>query len=657
MTLRIERLSVTFHNDSHAVQALEEVSLTLEPGRCVALVGESGSGKTTLGKACMGLLPENARQTGKIWVQDLLLQGLDQLELERIRWERIAMVFQGGASNLNPVYRVVDQVAEPLVQRRGLGRSEAREQAGHSLVSLGLSEDLFGRYPHELSGGEAQRVLLAMATILDPEALVLDEPTASLDSITKLFVSEKIGRLKRSGKAILLITHDLELAAGMADAGAVLYLGQIMETMPGRELLASPLHPYTVSLTRSFPTMATARDLGGIRGDAFYRFLHRHPQEDRHEHDHLHVQAPHMAHDSVHAPPTGCLFRDRCTQSKGPCSIERPQLEGVGSHRVRCLRGGVVDLLTLRGVSKRYGKTVALEPVDLTLKAGEVFTLVGETGSGKTTLAMIAAGVLKPDSGQIDFDGQDMYAWGRRDYKSLSRKIGVIYQSPAEAVSPRFTVYEAVAEPLRIHGEDKDEHLARQRVLKALADVHLSTDPDFLKRYPHELNAGAIQRITMARALILSPSLVIADEPTSFLDPSVQAKVMKLLLDLQIEMGLTLLFVTHDLALARKIGDRMGVLLSGQMVESGPANVILSSPSHPYTRELIDHVGGFVAESTTITGPKLTQGDTGGCSFASRCATAMEICHNQAPCLRKHGLGQVACHYPLDNKPPGLHPA
>jgi len=230
---------------------------------------------------------------------------------------------------------------------------------------------------------------------------------------------------------------------------------------------------------------------------------------------------------------------------------------------VRCLRRGIVDMLELKGVEKGYDSVAALCPVDLTIKAGEIFSLVGETGSGKTTLAMTAAGVTRPDQGSRLFEGRDMDRWIKKDYKSLARRIGVIYQNPAESISHRFSVLETVAEPLTIHrvGLEKGERV--ERVKKCLADVHLSTDRAFLERYPHELNMGALQRICLARALVLGPRLLIADEPTSSLDPSVQAKVLKLLLDLQIERGLTMLFVSHDIGLVRKISDRIGGYASG----------------------------------------------------------------------------------------------
>jgi len=317
----------------------------------------------------------------------------------------------------------------------------------------------------------------------------------------------------------------------------------------------------------------------------------------------------------------------------------------AGSHRVRCLRGGIASRLELEEVSKRFGQVRALCPTDLNLRAGEVFCLVGETGSGKTTLAMIAAGVLDPDQGNRIFDGRDMDEWRNKDYRSMARMIGVIYQNPAEAVSHRLSVFDIVAEPLRIQGLGSAKEELGARVKRAMADVHLSTEPAFLRRYPHELNMGAIQRICIARALVVEPSLLVADEPTSSLDPSIQAKVLKLLLDLQIERGLTMLFVTHDMGLARKIGDRIGVMVAGTMVELGPSIHVFGTPLHPYTRLLIRSAGGDGKGLAHVSAAP----PEGGCPFAARCSSAERRCFSELPPYASPdgGYHLVRCFRPL----------
>ncbi|MCG6880313.1 MAG: ABC transporter ATP-binding protein [Deltaproteobacteria bacterium] len=587
MSLIIQDLSVVYRDGDHNIQAAEEATLAVKKGACLALVGESGSGKTTLGKACLGLLPKNAETTGRIILNDREIDFSNEDALNNIRWRKVAMVFQNGAETLNPAYRIIDQVAEPLMKTGGQNRKTALKRASRALLDMGLPEDCHRRYPHQLSGGQVQRSLLAMATILDPDILIMDEPTSALDALNKGFVSDIIRDCKKRGKGILLITHDLAFAVAHGDEMAVLYLGQVMETLPAAEMFSNPLHPYTMALGRSYPTMDTARDLGGIRGDAFYRLVHQHGRRDQSRYHHSHIQIPESAHADGHAPPTGCLFQGRCTQAVEACRTDPVYLETVEHHQVRCLRRGIARMLSLQGVSKRYDHTVALNPTDLVLKAGELLSLVGETGSGKTTLAMIAAGVLAQDHGTRVLEDRDMDEWLKNDAASVARKIGVVYQNPAASISHRFTVYDAVAEPLAIHGIGQGRDERKQMVKSVLADVHLSTDDAFLGRYPHELNMGALQRVCIARALILTPSLLIADEPTSALDPSVQAKVLKLLLDLQTERGLTMLFVSHDIALARKISDRMGVMLAGRLVELGRASRILSHPAHPYTKMLL----------------------------------------------------------------------
>ena len=644
MSLSIDRLSVLYQDGFHSIQALEEVSLELKPGMCLALVGESGSGKTTLGHACLGLLPQNASVEGKISLNGRQIDYSDETSLNRLRWKSLAMVFQNGAANLNPAYRIINQVAEPLIQRSDIGRAEAMVIATKTLSELGLNHDECHRFAHQLSGGQIQRALLAMALILDPEVLILDEPTSGLDAVTKTIVADVIQTAKSGNKTVLLITHDLEFAAYNSDTSAILYLGQIMETLPSCDLLTSPLHPFTLALARSYPAMSTTRDLGGIRGDAFYRTVHQHGRQKGEVYKHSHIQSPGSGHESDHSPPAGCLFQNRCTQAVSSCRTEQVALKVIGDHQVRCLRDGIVSIIDLKQVEKTYGDVVALRPTDLTIKAGEVFSLVGETGSGKTTLAMTAAGALNPDNGTRVFGGQDMDEWIRRDYKSLAGQIGVIYQNPAESISHRFTVLEAVAEPLKIHGLCPNSSERLEKITEVLGNVHLSTDKAFLGRYPHELNMGALQRVSMARALVLNPSLLIADEPTSSLDPSVQAKVLKLLLDLQTELGLSMLFVTHDIGLARKISDRLGVMLQGHLVEVGPASLVICRPAHPYTLLLIDSVSGSTKQSFNLGSGGV---ESGGCPFVARCSRAKDVCKQKNPQMVKRDHRSVSCHFPL----------
>ncbi len=627
--VEIEKLSVIYRDGDHSLVALDRISLHLQTGRVSALIGESGSGKTTIGNAIMGLLPQNACLEGSIRLDGNELTGLDEESYQRIRWRKVAMVFQNGAAAFNPVQRIVDQIAEPLIYHVKMKRDQALQTARKRLAAMGFSSEEMSRYPHELSGGQAQKALFAMALILDPEVLILDEPTSAMDAALKSFTGSMIKDLSRQGLAILLITHDLDLAVKTADNAAMLYLGQIMETLPARDIMLKPYHPYTLAIGRSFPAMDAVRDLGGMRGDAFYRYTHVHRNKDGHMQPHIHIAAGADEEQRGHAPAFGCLFRMRCTQAVEECSRAEVPLTTVGNHQVRCLRGGIVDLLRFDGINKKYGRTKAVEAAGFSVRAGEVFSIVGETGSGKTTLAMIAAGALKPDSGTRIFKGRDMDEWLAEDRLSLSAEIGIIYQNPSESVSHRFSVFDIVAEPLRIQKKAKDQgdEEIQRRVLKAIADVHLPTEADFLARHPHELNMGAIQRLCIARALVHQPAFIVADEPTSALDPSVQAKVVRMLLTLQIEKGLTMVFVTHDLGLARKISDRICVMLAGRIVEIGPAASVIAGPRHPYTKALLESArGSYIPTGSTQRSSRLT-----GCPFADRCERHTDECLLTAP--------------------------
>lgn len=645
MNLTIERLSVTYQSSDHSQLALDAVSLSLRPGRVTALVGESGSGKTTLGKAAMGLLPDTAEIGGSIRLGDRDLRKASEAELNSLRWSRIAMVFQNGGSVLNPVHRIIDQVAEPLVTRTLLPAAVARDRALSALADMDIAPSVARRYPHEISGGELQRCLLAMALVLDPDVLILDEPTASLDAMCKSLVGSHIAAARRKGRAILLITHDLDFARNTADEAVVLYLGQVMEALPATALFDAPLHPYTLALARSYPGMRTRRDLGGIRGDVFYRITHRHREMNGTVRPHAHIVGNATSHEDGHLPPTGCLFQDRCTQCLPECADKDVPLALEGDRRVRCLRKGIVTMLRLQCVAKRYGGISAVVSTSLSLRAGETVCLIGESGSGKTTLAMIAAGYLQPDHGEAFFEDRNMKEWRRNDYPTLARRIGIIHQYPAQSVSHRLSLFEIVAEPLVVHGDNFDKNTVRQRVFDAFRDVRLPTEPSFIHRYPHEVNMGTLQRLCIARALVSKPSLVVADEPTSSLDPGVQAKVLKMMLDLQIEKGLTLLFVTHDLGLAQKIADRIGVMLAGRMVEFGPAADVLEHSGHPYTRLLID--GGHGRHGCIF--PGRSRNDAPGCPFAEHCPHAEDECRSAVPPPVSHHDEHhlVQCRIPL----------
>jgi len=549
MMLSIKDLKVSFGK----TQILRGVDLNLERGDCLALVGESGAGKTTLGMAIMGLARGSA--TGEISFQEENLLAISKEELRDLRGRKMAMVFQNVEDALDPVQRIQDQIAEAILVHRSISAKIAGEEAAMHLNSVGLNSGKASMYPHQLSGGEKQRVLIAMALVNDPDLLILDEPTASLDALTKaeiirLFQSAIMGRI------CIVITHDLSLAASLAERMAVLYAGRIMEMGRTEDLLRNPRHPYTRGLIRSYPAMTATKDLQGILG----RMVHGLP---------------------------GCPFHERCTQRIDICSLQvPPQLEKDG-RIIACHRGGIVPLLEIENLSLAFGSHYALLDVSLSLNEGETLALVGESGSGKTTLSKVIMGLYEADRGAVVLEGRRV---NKRDSAFYSR-VQMIFQNPKESVSHRMNVLDAVQEPLQV--QKIGSHEARhRRVKEVLGLVELPVDDDFLKRYPHELSGGEVQRVAIARAIALGPKLLIADEPTSALDPSVQAKILKLLMDLQDKMGLAMLLITHDIALARKVSDRMAVMHKGRIVEEGATNEILINPQHAYTRRLVDCASG-----------------------------------------------------------------
>jgi peptide/nickel transport system ATP-binding protein len=575
MTLKFKDLTVKYtmsgtlkdgsgdnNTNTNTITALDNISLEINKGECVAVIGESGSGKSTLALASMKLLASNTLMSGQILLDGVDISDMTDKEMEQLRWNKISIVFQNYGDVLNPVHRIIDQVAEPLI-KNGESRSVALEMSGKMLDHLKIKPGRDVLFPHQISAGERQRVLMAMALITDPDILVMDEPVASVDAITKSYLAKVIKQQVNAGKAVLLITHDLSFAHLCSDRIAVLYSGMILELLQSQKLLDAPCHPYTRALVRSFPMMERAKDLAGVRG------------------------AP---PSKISGATRGCIFQQRCTQSIDICSQKQPQAMSIdgsngdvdGSYVV-CHRGGIATMLCVKNISKSYGDIEVLKHISITLDEGEILALVGETGSGKTTLAYLTAGTIKPDAGKIVFRGQDV---GTINKKEFFRTVGIIYQSPKDSISHRFTVFEAIAEPLRIHGLFDDNSV--KRIKDALNEVQLPDEDYFMQKYPHELSGGELQRVAIARALILEPDLLIADESTSFLDPSVQAKILKLLLDLQNERGISMLFVMHDIGVARKVSDRIAVLHNGMIVENGPSHRVISNPQHFYTKLLID---------------------------------------------------------------------
>jgi len=542
--LEIRDLHVSYGSDV----ILSGLDLEIAAGETLAIIGESGAGKTTLGLSIMGLV--EGRVGGSILFQGKELLKLPEPEMQAIRWNRIAMAFQNVNNVLNPVYKVLDQVAEPIIEHRLSGKKEAREKAGKLLERFGLPRSRFAAYPHQLSGGEQQRVLLAMSLANDPELLILDEPLSSLDVTTRGELGVLLQNIDNNC-ARLVITHDLDTAGQLSDRLAVLYGGRIVESGPTGEVLRQPRHPYTRALIRAYPNMTTVKDLQGIKG-------------------------------RMTRPVGGCAFHPRCTQAIDICRSELPPLVRDNGRAVACHRGGIITLLSTLNLSKQFGPLKAVDSVSLSIASGETLALVGQSGSGKTTLARTIMGLYAPSDGSIYLEGEEVTGRGRDFYK----RVQMIFQNPNESLSHRLTVLESVTEPLEIQEIGTKEE-RREKAIRTIGEVELSQNEDFLDTYPHHLSGGELQRVAIARALVVDPELLIADEPTAFLDASVGAKVLKLLLNLQEHRGLSMLYITHDLAVARKVSDRIAVMLEGRIIEEGFSNEVIASPRQAYTRRLL----------------------------------------------------------------------
>ncbi len=559
--LKVDDLRCHYAIDGSTVKAVDGVSFSLEEGEIIGLIGESGSGKTTIAHSIMGLLPENARRSGTISYRGTDLTVLPEHEMDTLRWTDIAIVFQNSLEVLNPVMKVGVQVCEPMIRRRGMGGGEAEVRCAELFQMVGLDPVWMDAYPHQLSGGMRQRVLLAMALSCDPEVLILDEVTSALDAFTRKEIRDLLLDLQRTQQySMVLISHDISFVSSMASRVMVLYAGRAVEVGPTRDVITAPRHPYTRGLANSTPDIFIYKDMWGIPGDA-----------------------------SGGNSDAGCLFRARCTQAIDACRHSSPGLMSCGNGwSVACHRGGIANLMTAKGITFRYSlpdgrALVAVDDVDLEVREGEVLALVGQTGSGKSTLAHILAGVLRPDAGEVWFMDSKVHG-GKAGHRFGG--IQIVFQDPFSSTSNRFTVLDAVQEPLDINGiGSRSERL--DMVRDALDLVRLPATDLFLAKYCGELSGGQRQRVALARAMIMRPKLLIADEITSALDVSTAANVLRLLKGLQNRRGFAMIYISHNLTLTLKIADRIAVMNAGKIVEVGNAHEVMLTPKDDYTVKLV----------------------------------------------------------------------
>ncbi|MYY87574.1 MULTISPECIES: ABC transporter ATP-binding protein [unclassified Streptomyces] len=668
--LSIEELRVDIASRDRTVHALDGVSLSLAPGEALGIVGESGCGKTMTALSVLGLLPPGGEITGgRVLFDGRDLAAAPAPVLQDVRGNTIGMVFQDPLTSLNPTMTIGAQVAEPLLLHRpGIGRKEAWARAREMLRLVGMPQpaERMKAYPHQLSGGMRQRVAIAMALVCEPKLLIADEPTTALDVTTQHQILELVDDLRaRLGMAMILVTHDLGVIANRVDRVAVMYAGKVAEQADVRSLFARPRHRYTEALFAALPERAAGS------GTA----LHTIPG-----------LPPNLA-----TRPTGCRFAPRCTFATDECRSTEPPLaddEPLGArHRFACFHpvpteaatedetvapatvpatgapGGV--LLELEALVKEFplkggafarsrGTVSAVGGVSLTIRKGETFGMVGESGCGKTTLGRIVAGLEEPTSGAVRFEGSDPARMSRAERRAHRRRVQLMFQDSTAAMDPRMRVGDILREPLVIQGVGS--RAEQESLVAELLDA-VGLPRGAVRRYPHEFSGGQRQRLGLARALTLSPDLVVADEPVSALDVSVQAQILNLMRELQRERGLTYLFISHDLAVVRHLADTVGVMYLGKLVESGPAEQVYAHPLHPYTRGLLDTVN-LPDPAAAGSGPERIplEGETpsaakppSGCRFRTRCPLAQDVCATtEPPVSTPNGTGhRVACHFPL----------
>ncbi len=668
--LEIRNLSVAYKTQTGTVQAVDQVSLDVEPVQHLGIIGESGCGKTTLLRALVQVLPRNAHITGgEIWFKGRDLLRLSLREMRQLRWREIATIPQASMDSLDPVQRVGHQLVEIMTVRGNYDRASAKRRAVDLFDLVGLDTERLQHFPHEFSGGMKQRAIIAAALALDPSLLIADEPVTALDVIVQHQVLEVLKRLEDElNLTVLLITHDISVVAQVCDSIAVMYAGKIVEQASADTFFNAPNHPYSLGLQHAFPNLAQPKDvLISIEG---------YPPD-------------------LHDPPPACRFAQRCPFAIQRCHEVTPVLSEQGpDHLAACLRADEMDhlreqagdpqlwlnteaaqqqgfdksavaalldqdtpdssngdtLLEVDRLSKQYhiggglaglvrgqkAQTVfAVNNISFSLARGESLGLAGESGCGKTTTGKLLVKLLEPSHGEITFAGQTLSALPSNKLRNFRRHVQFMFQNPFEALNPRFTLYRSLSEPLAIHGW-KDPNKRLERIIDTLNRVNLRPAETFLDKFPHQLSGGQLQRVVLARALVLQPYLLIADEPVSMLDVSVRAGILNTMKALVKEMDLTTVYISHDLSLLQYTCDRIAVMYLGHIVEVGATREVIQNPQHPYTQALISAVP---VPDPALPNPPLrvregvprptTQHP--GCPFVERCPEAMEACQHIFP--------------------------
>jgi peptide/nickel transport system ATP-binding protein len=666
--LEVANLSTQIKLSRSVVEAVGNVDFRIDAGETLGLVGESGSGKSMTGLSVLGLLPNGGHIVeGSVRLSGRELVGLPERDLRALRGNDVAMIFQDSQSSLNPTKTIGEQIAEPVRLHRHASRREAVDRALEVLDLVGMPrpKERLGDYPHQLSGGLRQRVMIAIALACDPKVLIADEPTTALDVTIQAQILALLDSLEEQiGMATLLITHDMGVVAGRTDRVNVMYAGRIVETARTERIFAGMRHPYTQALLGSIPSLDQDRSV------ALYTI-------------------PGLPPDLA-PPPPGCRFAARCSHATEQCLAQEPPLTGEDpGHLFSCWHpvDGPIErlpmivpsetngrraaeaagdrVLELKNVVREYPVTAglvlqrvvdsvkAVSDITLHVDSGETLGLVGESGCGKTTLGKLIVGAEKADGGTVELAGERVFSLSGRALRRARRDLQMMFQDPYASLDPRMRVHAILREPLEIQGvgtrAEQDE-----RITAILREVGLPHNA--LERYPHEFSGGQRQRVGLARALMLDPRVIVADEPVSALDVSIRSQILNLMRRLQLERGTASVVISHDLAVVKYLADRIAVMYLGKIVELGSGDDIHRRPAHPYTDALIKAIpipdpAAEKAKSDVAIRGELPSPihPPSGCRFRTRCPRAAERCVDEEPLLRGFGPGhQAACHFPLE---------
>ncbi|MPZ39453.1 MAG: dipeptide ABC transporter ATP-binding protein [Rhizobiales bacterium] len=667
--LAVEDLHVQFDTSRGVVHAVDGISYTVDRGEVVAIVGESGCGKSVSSLAIMGLLSKPA---GRVTKGRVLFEGRDLLklsaeEMREIRGRDISMIFQEPMTSLNPVLSIGEQIMEPLFIHLKMTEGQANARALELLQLVGITdgERRLEQYPHQLSGGMRQRVMIAIGLACNPKLIIADEPTTALDVTIQAQILELMKDLsRRLNIALIIITHNLGVVARYADRVNVMYAAHIIEHGTADDIFLRPLHPYTIGLMRSVPRLDLPR---GIK-----------------------LETIEGLPPDLRAPPPGCRFAPRCPYRLDACVATDVTLRDLApGHASACIRADeivagalvqaappaksaetavtiesaepIVKVEALRkyfsvplsgsGVfSSKVATVKAVDGVSFTIAPGETLGLVGESGCGKTTVGRTVLKLEEPTDGAIRFAGVDITHRTSKQMRELRRGIQVIFQDPYSSLNPRMTVGQIIGEPLHVYKLVNSKKEQEERVAGLLRQVGLF---DYMaERYPHQLSGGQRQRVGIARALALEPRFIVCDEPVSALDVSIQGQIMNLLEDLQSRLNLSYLFIAHDLAVVRHISDRVAVMYLGRIAEIADRDALYADPKHPYTKALLDAAPIPDPRVERARAPRALKGEIpsplnppSGCVFHTRCPIAEDVCRREVPQVRQIGPRHiVACH-------------